>query len=117
MKPRLVLRPEAEADLTSAIDWYEKRHKGLGARFLVDVENLLTTIENKLLGSSLSEFHSGYRIYSTSALRAIPFERNDNGFSFDTDIIIQFKIKGLRIKRRDRGKGCPVRAPDDATDR
>ena len=33
---------------------------------------ILTTIENKLLGSSLSEFHSGYRIYSTAALQAIP---------------------------------------------
>jgi glycosyltransferase involved in cell wall biosynthesis len=58
---------------------------------------ILTTIENKLLGSSLSEFHSGYRIYSTAALQAIPFDRNDNGFSFDTDIIIQLLIAKLPI--------------------
>ena len=58
---------------------------------------ILTFIENKLLGTSLSEFHSGYRIYSTKALAAIPFDRNDNGFSFDTDIIIQLLIAKRKI--------------------
>ena len=58
---------------------------------------ILTFVENKLLGSSLSEFHSGYRIYSTRALAAIPFDRNDNGFSFDTDIIIQLLIAKQKI--------------------
>src|ERR1700732_1434892 len=50
---------------------------------------ILTWIENKLLRTSLSEFHSGYRIYSTEALAAIPFDRNSNDFHFDTEIIIQ----------------------------
>src|ERR1700722_990397 len=59
---------------------------------------VLTWIENKLLRSNLSEFHSGYRLYATSALAAIPFERNANGFHFDTEIIIQLLIAGLPIK-------------------
>jgi glycosyltransferase involved in cell wall biosynthesis len=59
---------------------------------------ILTWIENKLLKSNLSEFHSGYRIYSTRALEAVPFERNSNAFHFDTEIIIQFLIARLRIK-------------------
>jgi 2-polyprenyl-3-methyl-5-hydroxy-6-metoxy-1,4-benzoquinol methylase len=59
---------------------------------------ILTSIENKLLRSNLSEFHSGYRIYSTKALAAIPFDRNVNGFHFDTEIIIQLLIAGLAIK-------------------
>jgi glycosyltransferase involved in cell wall biosynthesis len=59
---------------------------------------ILTWIENKLLSTSLSEFHSGYRIYSTRALAAIPFDRNSNDFHFDTEIIIQLVIAGLRIK-------------------
>jgi glycosyltransferase involved in cell wall biosynthesis len=59
---------------------------------------ILTWIENKLLRSSLSEFHSGYRIYSTKALAAIPFDRNVNGFHFDTEIIIQLLIARLAIK-------------------
>ncbi len=59
---------------------------------------ILTAIENRLLHSHLSEFHSGYRIYSTRALAAIPFERNSNDFHFDTEIIIQLLIAGLPIK-------------------
>jgi glycosyltransferase involved in cell wall biosynthesis len=59
---------------------------------------ILTWLENRMLHSNLSEFHSGYRIYSTRALAAIPFERNSNGFHFDTEIIIQFLVAGLTIK-------------------
>lgn len=58
---------------------------------------ILTWIENKLLHANLSEFHSGYRIYSVSALQLIPFERNSNGFHFDTEIIIQLLIAHLPI--------------------
>jgi glycosyltransferase involved in cell wall biosynthesis len=58
---------------------------------------ILTWIENNLLRTSLSEFHSGYRIYSTKALAAIPFDRNSKDFHFDTEIIIQLVIAGLRI--------------------
>ncbi len=59
---------------------------------------ILTAIENRLLRSHLSEFHSGYRIYSTRALERIPFDRNSNGFHFDTEIIIQLLIARLTIK-------------------
>jgi glycosyltransferase involved in cell wall biosynthesis len=59
---------------------------------------ILTTIQNRLLRSSLSEFHSGYRLYSAKALRAVPFDLNADGFDFDTDIIIQLLRAGLRIR-------------------
>jgi len=59
---------------------------------------VLTRFQNTLLGTHLSEFHSGYRLYSTNALRQIPFERNSNDFHFDTEIIIQLVCKKLRIK-------------------
>lgn len=59
---------------------------------------ILTWIENKLLRSHLSEFHSGYRIYSTKALAAIPFDRNANDFHFDTEIIIQLLTARQTIK-------------------
>jgi glycosyltransferase involved in cell wall biosynthesis len=58
---------------------------------------VLTEFENRMLGTHLSEFHSGYRLYSVNALRQIPFERNSNGFHFDTEIIVQFVMKNLRI--------------------
>ena len=59
---------------------------------------VLTRFQNRLLGSTLSEFHSGYRLYSARALRRIPFERNTNDFHFDTEIIVQLHLAGQRIK-------------------
>ncbi len=58
---------------------------------------ILTFCQNKLLGSHLSEFHSGYRAYSTSALNSVPFKFNSSYFDFDTDIIIQMLDSGQRI--------------------
>ncbi len=59
---------------------------------------ILTSIQNRLLHSSLTEFHSGYRVYSVNALRRIPFDRNTNDFHFDTEIIIQLFRARLRVK-------------------
>jgi 2-polyprenyl-3-methyl-5-hydroxy-6-metoxy-1,4-benzoquinol methylase len=50
-----------------------------------------------MLRTALSEFHSGYRLYSTQALSKIPFERNTDDFHFDTQIIYQLLLKDLRI--------------------
>jgi len=58
---------------------------------------ILSTFENKVLGTTLSEFHSGYRAYSVQALAGIPFQENSNGFDFDTEIIIQLHDAKLRI--------------------
>ena len=58
---------------------------------------ILTTFENRVLGTELTEFHSGYRAYSTSILKRIPFEANSDGFDFDTQIIVQIVHAGGRI--------------------
>lgn len=58
---------------------------------------ILTAFQNRMLRTALSEFHSGYRLYSTTALSKIPFERNTDDFHFDTQIIYQLVLKGLRI--------------------
>lgn len=50
---------------------------------------VVTTLQNMMLGTKLSEFHSGYRVYRTAALRQVPFAENANYFDFDTDILIQ----------------------------
>ena len=59
---------------------------------------VLTFLENHITGMNLSEFHSGYRLYSCGALKSVPFMLNSNDWHFDTDILIQFKEAGLRIK-------------------
>ena len=61
---------------------------------------ILTFIENRLVGLRLSEFHSGYRLYSCEALRQIPFQLNSDDWHFDTEMLIQFHEKGLRIAER-----------------
>lgn len=58
---------------------------------------ILTKIQNFILSTDLSEFHSGYRAYRVSSLEKIPFESNSNVFHFDTDIIIQFVLSNFRI--------------------
>jgi glycosyltransferase involved in cell wall biosynthesis len=58
---------------------------------------ILTTFENRVLGTRLTEFHSGYRAYSTQMLSRIPFEANSDGFDFDTQIIAQVVNAGGRI--------------------
>lgn len=58
---------------------------------------ILTVFENRVLGTHLTEFHSGYRAYSTATLARIPFEANSDGFDFDTQIIAQIVHDGGRI--------------------
>jgi len=58
---------------------------------------ILTWIQNRLLGTRLTEFHSGYRIYTVQALRRIPYRLNSNDFHFDTEIIIQLFNADARV--------------------
>jgi glycosyltransferase involved in cell wall biosynthesis len=64
--------------------------KYIGNRFL-------TFVENKMLGLNLSEYHSGFRAYSLDALKKVPFNSFTNNYHFDTEMIIHFKDKNLRI--------------------
>lgn len=59
---------------------------------------ILTAIQNRLLGTAYSEFHSGYRLYTVEALKRLPFDRNTNQFHFDTEITIQLVRAELRVK-------------------
>lgn len=58
---------------------------------------VLTSLQNRLLGTHLSEFHTGYRVYRVSTLAALPLELNTNDFDFDTEIIMQVVFFGGRI--------------------
>ena len=61
---------------------------------------ILTTAQNRLSGLRLSEYHSGYRLYSVDALKAIPFESFTNSWHFDTQIILAMAERGMRIVER-----------------
>jgi glycosyltransferase involved in cell wall biosynthesis len=58
----------------------------------------LTTVQNWLVGASLSEWHSGYRAYRVASLRRVDFQRNSDEFDFDTQIILQMISTGQRIR-------------------
>jgi glycosyltransferase involved in cell wall biosynthesis len=65
-------------------------YKFIGNKFL-------TTIENLILGTKLSEFHSGFRTYSVKALQSIPFNENSDDFHFDSEIIVQLVLARKKI--------------------
>ena len=44
MKCDLIVRPEAEAELAEAFDWYEQQVAGLGSRFLISVDAAINSI-------------------------------------------------------------------------
>ena len=57
----------------------------------------LTFIENLLLGTKLSEYHTGYRAYSREALERLPFEVNSDDFVFDNQVLAQMHWFGYSI--------------------
>lgn len=57
----------------------------------------LTAIENLLIGSKLSEFHSGYRAFSRGVLEALPLAVNSDDFVFDNQMLVQAHAFGQRI--------------------
>lgn len=65
-------------------------YKFMANRFLTGVENLV-------LGTRLSEMHTGYRAYNRRFLETVPFLRNSNDFVFDTQIIFQAVAFGFQI--------------------
>ena len=66
---------------------------------------LLTAVENMLLGSKLSEFHTGYRAFSRRVLEQVPFQANSDNFVFDNEILAQIIYHGYRIGEL----SCPTR--------
>jgi glycosyltransferase involved in cell wall biosynthesis len=57
----------------------------------------LTFFQNLILGSNMSEFHSGYRSYRVSKLKKINFKNKSNYYHFDTEMIIEFLNKKFNI--------------------
>jgi len=64
----------------------------------------LTALGNRLLGTSLSEMHTGARAYRAEALRSIPFGDFSDDYVFDQQLIAAMARRGLRFAER------PVRA-------
>jgi glycosyltransferase involved in cell wall biosynthesis len=65
----------------------------------------LTAVQNILLGSKLSEFHTGYRAFSRRVLETLPLARNSDDFVFDNEMLVQALAFGMRVGEI----SCPTR--------
>lgn len=66
---------------------------------------ILTMVENILLGYKLTEYHTGYRAYSSKVLKNIPFLKNSDDFVFDNEVIAQI----IYFKYRIAEISCPTK--------
>ena len=58
----------------------------------------LTTVENRVLRTHLTDLHTGYRAYNRKLLLTVPFLRNSLDFSFDSELLMQASEFGFRIR-------------------
>ena len=58
---------------------------------------VLTWLENRVFGLSLSEYHTGYRAFRRQVLETVNFTANSDGFVFDQEIVDQVIVAGFRI--------------------
>jgi glycosyltransferase involved in cell wall biosynthesis len=65
-------------------------------KYLANV--FLTAFENATFYMYLTEYHSGLRAYSRRYLEAVNFEANSDDFVFDSEIIAQGVLHGMRIR-------------------
>jgi glycosyltransferase involved in cell wall biosynthesis len=66
-------------------------------RYKYVANRALTAVENRILGTRLSELHTGYRAYSRQLLLTVPFLRNSLDFSFDSELLMQAVHFGFRV--------------------
>lgn len=71
----------------------------------------LTAIGNILLGTKLSEFHTGYRAFSRELLVQLPLESNSDDFVFDNQILAETAWMGFQIGEI----SCPTRYAPEAS--
>lgn len=77
-----------------------------GMPFYKYVSNrVLTLVENLLLGSKLSEFHTGFRAFSRKVLEQLPLVANSDDFVFDNEMLAQAIFFGFRVGEI----SCPTR--------
>jgi glycosyltransferase involved in cell wall biosynthesis len=94
---RPILQGEADLVLGSRLARPGMARAGGMPLYKYAANRFLTGIENRILGTDLSEMHTGYRAYSNRLLRDVPFLRNALDFSFDSEMLMQAAYFGFRI--------------------
>jgi glycosyltransferase involved in cell wall biosynthesis len=94
---RPLLRGDADIVLGSRMKNYRSALRGGMPLYKLVANICLTHIENFVYGLNLSEYHSGYMLYSRKALETIPFEKLSNAFHYDGEMLLVGGRKKLRI--------------------
>ena len=71
--------------------------KGGMPRYKYISNRFLTAFENMFLGVKLSEYHTGYRAFSSQVLTTLPLMENSPDFVFDNQMLAQCVHFGFRI--------------------
>jgi glycosyltransferase involved in cell wall biosynthesis len=71
----------------------------------------LTLAGNLLLGTKVSEFHTGYRAFSREFLEHLPFDANSDDFVFDNEVLAEAAWLGYAIGE----VSCPTNYAPDAS--
>ncbi len=101
MLPKLVApvaAGEADAVFGSRMAEHGAARRGGMPLYKYVGNRILSMFQNAVTGLGLSEYHSGYRVYSVRALARLPFRFNTNDFHFDTEIIIQLWLARMHIR-------------------
>lgn len=61
------------------------------------VNRLLTALQNLLMGSKLSEFHTGYRAFSKALLQEMPLDLFSDNFVFDNQMLSRIIWEGWAV--------------------
>lgn len=61
------------------------------------LNRILTLIQNILMGQKLSEYHTGYRAFSSDVLKNINYNNNSDDFVFDNQFLAQIAFNGFEI--------------------
>ena len=69
MTRRLIIRPEAEAEMAEAFDWYEDRVAGLGAEFLLCLDAVFSAVVR-----NPQQFPHVHRVVRRALTRRFPYE-------------------------------------------
>lgn len=72
---------------------------------------ILTLTQNILMNQKLSEYHTGYRAFSGEVLRSVPFQKCNDDFVFDNEMIAQIFWKGYEIGE----VTCPTKYFEEAS--
>jgi glycosyltransferase involved in cell wall biosynthesis len=72
---------------------------------------ILTLIQNMLMNQKLSEYHTGYRAFSSMVLKKINYNNNSDDFVFDNQMLAQIFYAGFEIAEIT----CPTKYFEDAS--